>query len=41
MRKEKSQYIPFEERILALKQAYLQGKFEDLVIHDEYMYPPV
>lgn len=41
MKRDKYQSLPLAEKMLKLKEAYLSGRYEELVIHDEYIYPPI
>jgi hypothetical protein len=41
MKRDKYQSLPLAEKMLKLKESYLSGRYEELVIHDEYIYPPI
>lgn len=41
MKREQNQTLSLKDKILKLKQSYLLGKYDELIIHDEYIYPPI
>lgn len=41
MKREQNQTLSLRDKIVKHKQNYLLGKYDELIIHDEYIYPPI